>query len=203
MRRDSKILIFDICIFCVSMSDAYSIRKLGGDKIALLGLFVAALLTARFIVGLRSALVLSEPIPLRSTSLSVSMPMGNGWQSEGKWRVHDDISVLSSTFLLGRSETAWVICRYMATAEKTTPQAWFEREMDKYGGVIIEINEMRTDTFFIEWAHVKGQETPLTMFLGTAILGDGQFDIQVLEITGDAEQAEQVFKRVVESVNLR
>ena len=62
---------------------------------------------------------------------------------------------------------------------------------------------MRTDTFFIEWAHVKGQETPLTMFLGTAILGDGQFDIQVLEITGDAEQAEQVFKRVVESVNLR
>ena len=196
-------MIFDICVFYVSMSDTYSIRKFGGDKIALLGLFVVALLTARLIVGLRSALVLSEPIPLRSTSLSVSVPIGNGWQSNGKWRDHDGVHVLGSSFFLGRSETAWVICRYMAIAETITPRMRFEREKDKIDGVIIEINEMQTDTFIIEWAHLKGQKTPVTMFLGTMNLDDGQLDIQVIEVTGDAEQAEQVFKGIVESVNLR
>jgi hypothetical protein len=186
------------------MSDTYSIRKFGGDKIALLGLFVVALLTARLIVGLRSGLVLSEPIPLRNTSLSVSVPIGNGWQSNGRWREHDGVYVLGSSFLLGRSETARALCLYMPTAEKTTPRMRFEQEKDNVNGVIIEINEMHTDSLIIEWAHVKGQKTPMTMFLGTAILpDDGQLDIQVIEFTGDAEQAEQVFRSIVESINLR
>ena len=185
-----------------SMSDAYSIRKLGGDKIALLGLFVVALLAARLVVGLRSALVLSEPIRLPRAGLSVSVPMGNGWQSDGKW---DDRDVLSSFFFLGGSQpTAWVICRYLPTAETTTPRMWFERAAGEADGDIMEINETQTDMLIFEWAHVKGQEEPLTKFLGTAILPDnGQLDIEVNETTGDARQAEQVFKGVVESVNLR
>jgi len=188
-----------------SMSDAYSIRKLGGDKIALLALFVVALLTARLVVGLRSALVLSEPIPLLRAGLSVSVPMGNGWQSEGKWDDSDGASVLSSFFFLGGSQpTALVICRYLPTAETTTPRMRFEQEAGKVNGDIIEINEMHTDMLILEWAHVKGQEESLTKFLGTAILpNDGQLDIEVVESTGDARQAEQVFRSVVESVNLR
>ncbi len=188
----------------LSMSDTYSIRKLGGDKIAFLGLLVAALLTARLVVGLRSTLVLSEPIPLRRAGLSMSVPIGNGWQSDGKWRDHDDVFILGSTFLIGPSETAWVICRYTATAGEATPMMWFEREKGKVDGVITEINETRTDTFIMEWARVKGQEGHLTMLLGTAILpNDGRLDIQVIEITGDAEQAEQVFASIVENVNLQ
>jgi hypothetical protein len=184
-----------------SMSDASTIRKLGGDKIALLGLFVAALLTARLVVGLRSALVLSEPILLRGTGLSISVPMGNGWRSEGKWGARDDLS--SFLFLGGSQPTAWVICQYMATAETTTPRMRFEQEADEVDGDI-EINEMRTDMLIFEWARVKGQKRLLTKFLGTAILPDnGQLNIEVMETTGDAEQAEQVFKSVVESVNLR
>lgn len=189
-----------------SMSDASTIRKLGGDKIALLGLFVAALLTARLVVGLRSALVLSEPVPLARAGLSVSVPMGNGWQSEGKWDYLDDASTLSSSFFLGGSQpTALVICQYLATAETTTSRIRFEQTTAEVGGVIIEINETQTDMLIFEWAHVKGQESLLTMFLGTAILPEdgGQLDIKVVESTGDARQAEQVFKGVVDSVNLR
>ena len=187
------------------MSDANTIRKIGGDKIALLGLFVVALLTARFVVGLRSALVLSEPIPLLRAGLSMSVPMGNGWQSEGKWDDRDGASVLSSFFFLGgREPTALVICRYLPIPETTTPRMRFEQEAGKVNGDIIEINEMHTDMLILEWAHVKGQEEPLTKFLGTVILqNDGQLDIEVIETTGDARQAEQVFKSVVESVNLR
>ena len=184
------------------MSDAYTLRKLGGDKIALLGLFVAALLAARLIVGLRSALVLSEPIPLPPAGLSVSVPMGNGWQSEGKWSDRNDLT--SFFFVGGGQPTAWVICRYLVTAETATPLMRFERQASKANGEIVEINEKQTDMLIFEWARLKGQDRRTTKLLGTAILPDGgQLDVEVNEITGDVKQAEQVFKSVVESVNLR
>lgn len=184
------------------MSDTGTMRKLGADKIALLGLFVGALLTARFVVGLRSALVLSEPIPLPRTGLSMSVPVGNGWQSEGKWSNRND---LSSFFFVGGSQpTAWVICRYLAIAETATPLMRFERLAGEANGEIVEINEKQTDMLIFEWARVKGRERRTTKLLGTAILPDGgQLDVEVNEITGDARQAEQVFNSVVESVNLR
>ena len=68
------------------MNDTYRIRRPGGDKIALLGIFVVALLTARLVVALKSAIVLSGPIELTHSGLSLSMPAGNGWQSEEKWK---------------------------------------------------------------------------------------------------------------------
>lgn len=187
------------------MSDTYTMRKLGGDKIALLGLFVAALLTARFVVGLRSALVLSEPIPLPPAGLSVSVPMGNGWQSEGKWGYLNGAAALGSSFFFGGGEpTALVICRYLATPETTTARMWFEQEAAEANGDIMKVDEMPTDMLIFEWASVKGRENSLTMFLGTANLPDGgQLDIKVVESTGDVKQAEQVFKSVVESVSLR
>jgi len=187
-----------------SMSDTSTMRKLGADKIALLGLFMAALLTARFVVGLRSVLVLSEPILLRGTGLSVSVPIGNGWQSEGKWGYLDGVPALSSSFFLaGDKSTALVICQYLATAETTTARMWFEREAEEANGDIAEINEKPTDMLIFEWARVKGREDPLTILLGRADLpGGGQLDIKVFESTGDSRQAEQVFNSVVENVNL-
>jgi hypothetical protein len=60
------------------MDKTYDIRKIGGDKIALLGLFVVSLIIAHAIVVSKSAILLSEPITLADTGLSVSMPLGNG-----------------------------------------------------------------------------------------------------------------------------
>ena len=67
------------------MDKTYDIRKIGGDKIALLGLFIVSLLIARALVVSKSAILLSEPTRLTRSGLSVSMPEGNGWKSEGKW----------------------------------------------------------------------------------------------------------------------
>ena len=186
------------------MSDTHSIRKLGGDKIALLGLFVMALLTARFVVGLRSAIVLSEPVPLRNAGISVSVPLGNGWQSDGTWEYQDGVSVLTSNFPVGAGQsTAGVFCRYLTTAEPTTVEARFEREAARIKGVIVQTGEMQTDVLIFAWARIEGQDMPVTMFVGIAVLPDGgQFDVTVAESTGDADQAERAFKRVVESVTL-
>lgn len=186
------------------MSDTYSIKKLGADKIALLGFLVAALLTARLVVGIRSALVLSEPIPLPRAGISVSVPMGNGWRSAGQWTLGDDGYTLTSIFRMGADkETASVVCRYVVTAETVTPQVRFQRQAARVGGAIVEMDEMRTDTLIFVWAHIGGQETPVTIFVGTTILPDDrQLDITVMEFTGDTEQAESAFRAVVESVTL-
>ena len=186
------------------MSDANTIRKLGGDKIALLGLFIVALLTAHLVVGLRSALVLSEPIPLRGTDLSVSVPAGNGWQSNEQWVRERNTFILGSSFSPGPGKaTASVICRYRAAVNTASSQTQFEQKAREFDGDIVEINQTVTDLLIFDWAHVKGDQTPFTAFLATTILSDDwQLDIEVYEITGDTKQAEQAFKRVVESVNL-
>ncbi|MHC4227635.1 MAG: hypothetical protein ACYSW0_09430 [Planctomycetota bacterium] len=187
-----------------SMTDTNKVKKLAADKVALLGLFVAALLTARLVVALKSVLVLSEPVSLSRTGLSVSVPTGNGWQSQEQWRRQDDGFTLRSDFVLGSGKpTARVVCRYLLAAEKTTPLMRFEQEF-KVRGVVVRTDLIHTDTLIVDWEHVTGEEMPITMYMGTAELPDNrQLDIEVYEITGDAELAEQAFRAVVESVSFK
>ncbi|MHC4170901.1 MAG: hypothetical protein ACYSWQ_28520 [Planctomycetota bacterium] len=186
------------------MSETYDIRKLGGDKIALLGLFAISLLTARLVVGLKSALILSEPILLQRAGLSISVPTGNGWKRQEGWATDGSSFILSSSFSSGPAhETAGVICMYRSARGMATPTTRFEQRARENNGRIVEINRMVTDSLIFDWARVEGDKSPLTMFLATTILPDSrQLDIEVCEITGDAELAERVFNRVVESVNL-
>ncbi|MGD8499118.1 MAG: hypothetical protein PVJ86_00630 [Phycisphaerales bacterium] len=187
-----------------SMNDAHGIRKLGGDKIALLGLFVVALLTARLVVALKSALLLTEPIQLHHTGLSASMPAGNGWRSEKQWKYRENVFTLTSSFALGSGEpTAWAQCRYLLAAETTTPEMRFEQEASEVDGAIVETDQTRTDTLTIDWAHIENPKILLSMFLGNTKLPDNrQLDIEVYQIaTSDPELAEQAFKRIVKSLN--
>lgn len=187
-------------VFDAFMNKTYDIRKLGVDKIALLGLFALSLLTARIVVGLKSNLVLSDPVPLPGTGISVAVPTGNGWQRQERWTtVGINTAVLESSFSGGPGKaTARVICRYQPAAGASS----LEQKARKYEGVIVTIDQIVTDTLVFDWVQITGQESPFTAFLGTAVLSeDWQLDIEVVEITGDADQAEKTFKRVVESVN--
>jgi hypothetical protein len=187
------------------MDKNYDIKKIGGDKIALLGLFVVALLIARLIVASKSALILSEPIILAQAGLSVSMPSGNGWKSEKQWNYHKNASSfsLSSNFSPGSGKpTAWAHCRYLLAAETTTPQIRFEQMASEVDGAIIKTDWMQIDTLTIDWALIEKPQTPLSFIFGTAKLPNNhQLDIEVHQIMGDAEMAELAFKRIVKSLN--
>ena len=185
------------------MNDTYRIRKLGGDKIALLGIFVVALLTARLVVALKSALVLSEPIELTHSGLSLSMPAGNGWQSETQWKHQENAFTLSSDFALASGRpTARAHCRYLLAATKTTPQMWFTEKASQIDGAIVEMGQTQTATLTIDWAHVQKAEVLLSVFLGTAKLpSNRQLNIEVREITGEADLAELIFEHIVNSVD--
>jgi len=193
------------------MNKTYDIRgtpqggnpKIGGDKIALLGLFIIALLIARIIVASRSALVLSEPITLTDTGLSVSMPAGNGWKSEKQWRYHENAFSLSSNFALGSSRpTAWAQCRYLLAAEMTTPQMRFEQKALEVEGQIVKMDQTKTDIFTFDWALIEKPQTPLSFIFGTAKLPNNhQLDIEVHQIMSDDEMAERTFKSIIKTLS--
>ncbi len=187
------------------MDKTYDIRKIEGDKIALLGLFIVALLIAYIIVVSKSALVLSEPIILTQTGLSVSMPAGNGWKSEKKWKYHENAFSLSSNFALGSSRPiAWARCRYFLAAEPTTPQMRFEQKALEVEGRIVKMDQMRIDTLIIDWALIEKPQTPLSFIFGTANLPNNhQLDIEVHQVMGDTEMAERTFKGIVKTLSFK
>jgi len=186
-------------------------KKYGADKIALLGIFIAALLAARFVVTLRSGVVLSEPIKLDYAGLSVSLPAGNGWQSEKQWRYEKDGFVLSSFFdTCSGSISALARCRYLLAAPEVVPDVVFKEKALKIDGAITETGQAQTDRggrlfskvpLIIDWVHIKKPKTLLDTFFGITRLPNGrQFDIEVYQTTGDAEFAKGVFEDIVGSL---
>lgn len=185
------------------MDKTYDIRKIGGDKIALLGLFVVSLLIARIIVVSKSAILLSEQIPLTDTGLSVSMPQGNGWKSEKKWRLDENGFSLRSIFALGsRNPSAEAHCRYVKANETTNLQGLFEYKAFEVKGEIVKVDQTYNDTLTFDWVLIKNRKISLIFIFGTAKLSHNRrLDIEVQQIMNDPEMAEQVFKQIVKNLN--
>lgn len=185
------------------MNKTYGKKKYAADKIVLLGLFIAAVLIARFIVASRSAIILWEPIKLDCAGLSVSMPAGNGWQSEKQWRSQKNTFTLSSVFDAGSGKiTASAQCRYRLVGTGATADERLRQKASAVNSTIVKIDQIQTDGLTIDWVHIKTQKM-LDTFFGTATLPNNhQCDIEVHQTAGDTDMAEQAFKRIVESLKL-
>ena len=185
------------------MDKTYDIRKIGGDKIALLGLFIVSLLIAQMIVVSKSAILLSEQIPLTDTGLSVSMPQGNGWKSEKKWSFDEKGSSIRSIFALGsRNPSAEAHCRYVKANETTNLQGLFEYKAFEVKGEIVKVEQIYNDTLTFDWALIENTKISLIFIFGTAKLPHNRrLDIEVKQTMNDPEMAERVFKQIVKNLN--
>jgi len=182
-------------------------QKYGADKVVLLGLFIVALLTARLITVSRSAIVLSEPVELNYSGLSLSIPAGSGWQSEKQWRYQGNAFILSSFFNSGSgSVTALARCQYLLAAARTGPEILFEQKSRAVDGVIVKTGRTRAarPPLTIDWAHIKKPETLFDMFFGTVQLPNSrQLNIEVYQTTGDTDLTRQAFDRITESLRFK
>ncbi|MHC4482133.1 MAG: hypothetical protein ACYSW4_01150 [Planctomycetota bacterium] len=191
-------------IIVAHMDETYETKKYEADKIALLGFFAAGLLIAHLIVASRHAIVLSEPIELDYAGLSVSIPVGNGWQSEKKWEYHKNTFILKSVFNPGAGISATAHCRYLLAGTRASPEILFQETASDIDSVIVKIHQMRTGMLTIDWAHIQDPETQHSMFFGIVELPNGrQLEIAVLQATEDAGRAEQVFKRIAETLTFK
>jgi len=190
------------------MDETYGIKKIGGDKIALLGIFALSLLAAYFITASKSALVLSEPIELSHTGLALSVPSGNGWLSENQWKYHENAFTLSSVFAPEPARPAAVVrCQYLFTADKTTPRIRFEQVRQRRAGAdgtIVKTDQIRKGALTVNWAQIKKPQTPLNLFFGTVDLpGNRQLNIEANQVRGSANLAQKAFKHIIESLNFK
>ena len=184
------------------INNVRAVREPPVHNIALLGLFIAALLMAHLIVVFKSRISFSDPIRLSQMGLSVSMPVGQAWQSDSQWQYQENMFSVSSLFPRGSDRpTTRANCRYLLSAETTTPQMRFEQMASGIDAVIAETNQTQTDTLTIDWTHIDKPEVYFSMFFGTVRLPDNrQLDIEVNQIAGDGELAERVFKHIIETL---
>jgi hypothetical protein len=190
------------------MDETYGIKKAGGDKIALLGIFALSLLAAYFITASKSALLLSEPIELSHTGLALSVPRGNGWLSEKQWKYHENAFTLSSVFAPGLARPIAIVrCQYIVTADKMTVQARFEQKASTVNGTIVKVDQTRKGALTVDWAQVK-KTLPYgraqNLFFGTAELpGNRLLNIEVHQIGCSTNIVEKAFRHIVENLNFK
>jgi len=200
------------------MDETYEIGNRVGAKVAFLGLFVAAVLSAQLVVAMRSRVVLSEPIQLAHAGLSVCMPEGNGWRSAKRWEHQQNGFTIGSTYVPGPSRpTGAARWRYLSPAETTGPQIRFEQEERALEGKIVQTGRIDAHmapaipasgprgpaTLTVDWVHIQKPGAWFNTFFGTAELPhNARIEIEVHESTGDAGLAEHVFRRIAESVSI-
>ena len=187
------------------MNENYRLKKVGADKIVFLLLFVLALLIAQIIITTRSRLELSEPIELSYAGLSLSIPLGNGWESDKKWYYDENGFSLSSYLFIGAKEpSAWIFCRYHLAPEIVSPEVWFKQKAAEIDGVVEEVNQIQKEKLNIDWARIECPDTVLSIFLGTVELPyNHRLDIEINQMTLETGLAQKVFEHVLESFIFR
>ena len=177
-------------------------QKYGADKIAFLGLFVVTLLIAHFIVTSKSSIVLSGPIELDRSGLSISIPTGKGWHGDEQWVYHKNTFVLRSVLYLGSGKgVAEVYCNYKIGAMKFSLEDKFEEKASDVGGKVSETGQRQIDTLTIDWAVVKREASLTSMVFGIVQLPNArQLEIKVRQVIGENDLAEEIFWQVVESM---
>lgn len=187
------------------MNEDRYLRRFGADNIALLGLFIIALFSAYLIVNSKSSIILSGPIELEHTGISVSIPQGNGWQGNGRWIFRNNSFTLGSSFALNNQRpSAWALYRYRLVTETASPQDWFERKAMEIGGRIVSTDHIKNETFDIDCAHILNNRLGVNAFLGIIRLAHNhQFDIEIHENAGDVMLAEETFAQMIKSISFK
>ena len=185
------------------MNYNYGTKKPTADKIALLGLFVLSLAAGRVLVAWKSAIILSEPIALEHSGLSVSAPLGNGWRSKKSWSYLENNFTLRSFFAPDPSMiSVQVLCRYMPAGPTESPEARFGFKASEITGKITETGQISQGSITVEWVYIETEPPKSNIIFGIASLPQGrQLNIEVEHIAAESDTAFKAFEKVVLNIN--
>ena len=81
-------------------------------------------------------------------------------------------------------------------------EVWYEQKAAEVNGKIMEVNQEQKGALNIDWARIERPEFFLTIFFGIVELPNHRrLNIEVHQIKDDVDMAEEVFKRIIESLN--
>lgn len=185
------------------MGARFDIRSYSAAEIVLLGIFALGLLWASAVVSYRNKIRLSEPIELKLSGVSVSLPVGDGWQGSQTWAYNrqEDMFALTGRLLVGSKMGAVVQWRFMAASGSVMPEdLLLERAgADEVEVEIVDAGRIQADVE-MDWVHGRLPGRLQDIFLGTArIGGDRVVELEVVT-PGDEELAGRVFRAVAASL---
>ena len=189
-------------IITLIMNQSDKIRRYSADKLAFLGLLILTLLIARFITASRSKILFSGPITLDKSGLSVPIPLGNGWASDGNWHYNENAFSLSSDFLpIAGPPVATARCRLLLAAAQTDPQVRFNEIASVLDGALVEIYRAYAGTLAVDWAHIRNRKTRANSFVGSVSLPyNRRLDIEVHQGINEGDLARRIFEKITAGI---
>ena len=138
------------------MSWFYKTAGKWSDKIALAALLLIALIIAHFVGTGLSALNFSDRIELDYMGIAVSIPAGNGWQSEEKWKYGQSDYTISSFFKAELPNPIMIVnCRYLLAEVESEPKGQIEKKRRSINGSISEKGIISEGQLEINWAKIE------------------------------------------------
>jgi hypothetical protein len=184
------------------------------EKIALAAILALSLLAARIIVSLKTGILMSPPVELMQSGLSVSMPSGNGWQCDKKWIYENNSFLTRSIFSTGGFSQSYAQCHYLLANEPMTPKERFDKQAEQFNGEVTQTGQLSSKQLKIEWAKIVryanssvSDATPehrieaYEIIFGICSLPAGrQLEIEVLVPEEEKEIIADVFERIVKDL---
>ena len=120
-----------------------TVKRYSLAEIALLAIFVLGLAIAYMIVEIRHRVILSEPIGLVGSGLSVSMPTNPGWEYETTWRYESDNNMaLIAQLQVGRTRKASILWRYAICSPSESAQDILQQRVQQSDSKIDDIKTL-------------------------------------------------------------
>jgi len=156
------------------MGARFDIRSYSAAEIVLLGIFALGLLWALAVVNYRNKIRLSEPIELKLSGVSVSLPVGGGWQGSQLWAYNrqEDMFALTGRLLVGSKMGAVVQWRFMAASERLMPEDRLSMRAGTDEVEIVDAGQIQADVS-MDWVHGRLRDRLEDIFWGTALVGQG------------------------------
>lgn len=177
----------------------------GKQDLFLLAIFIFGILLCYAVVSYRNRIVLTEPIELKSTGLSVPLPTGRIWHSDQKWNFiesKNNLTLVSTMRLSGKVE-GQLICYYQLAAEKIpiADKLTAQAEIEKAG--IADKGTIQLGWTTVEWIQLKFKGSISDSFVGIADLPDGRSLKLVAIMESDPKGAWKLFSSVCEGMKFQ
>ncbi|MHC4639071.1 MAG: hypothetical protein ACYTBV_16460 [Planctomycetota bacterium] len=183
-------------------------KKYSPDKVVLLGLLILGVLLAQWLVVARRAITLGDPIILKSIGLSASLPGGQGWECDTKWRSFNQVYTLNAYYDTSGQRVLFhpqvqIQLKYTINKYNTDAPTRFQKKESVSNGLIMDTGQINTSDITLEWVHIFQSQKNINIFFGTVFLPDNYLlDIEVMETIGDLDFAKRVFETIAENIHL-
>lgn len=184
--------------------DIEKAKRYSLTEVVLLVIFIIGLIIANLIVQNRSRIILSEPIVLTGSGLSVSLPVNPGWERTDVWRYEMDNSMTLIGRFRSREADIEVRWRYNLHTPEGLSDKLLQRRAAETNSSLQKIEHINEPLEMAFTALAGASSLNTSIYMGAAILDFGRsLELQVVSRTMDDYYAEHIFRSLAAGIQYK